>query len=357
MWTNNAGDIFFAGTDKASAGTFWEMPNITPMGDGKWLFTTTPQNTGAGVRTLYWTGTINADGTFSPDASSASPRGVELISKNGYGLLSPTIYQHEGKTIALGIVPDKLPSSINYSLGWAHCYSLPREWSVDSRGNLLQRPYEGLRQARSKGVTRAGFELSGSETIDEVKGRQVELLGRFTVGSSPFGFRFFKDGGSAAVLKYIPSANMISIDLTGLDRTPNDNGTYNGLYTCVLPETVPAWSELKINLFIDGSVLDLFINDKWATSMRVFPSSANADGVEVFADSSVNVVELGAWELDGTASGIDDIVWGEGKANVGPVDVYDVQGRYLKTASDAATAREGLSPGLYVIGGRKEMVR
>jgi hypothetical protein len=35
-------------------------------------------------------------------------RSVELSSQEGYGLLSPTVYQHGGKTLAIGIVPDKL---------------------------------------------------------------------------------------------------------------------------------------------------------------------------------------------------------------------------------------------------------
>lgn len=36
-------------------------------------------------------------------------------------------------------MPDKLGSQENWNLGWAHCYSLPREWSLDSNGNLVQR--------------------------------------------------------------------------------------------------------------------------------------------------------------------------------------------------------------------------
>lgn len=359
-WTNNAGDIFFAGTDKSTSGTFWEMPNITPMGNGKWLFTTTPQNTGEGVKTIYWTGTINSNGTFQPDAASALPRKVELISKHGFGLLSPTIFQKDGKTIALGIVPDKLPSSENYNLGWAHCYSLPREWSLDGSGNLIQKPFEGLRAARAEGgFTQSDLELSGSMALGDVEGCQVELLGRFTVGSSPFGFKFFQGGGSEAVIKYVPSANMLTVDLTKLTRTSNDNGVFNGLYTCVLPETVQQGSELKINLFIDGSVLDVFVNDKWATSIRAFPTAADADGVEVFADTPVKVKEVSAWKLDSEAvkAGIDNIVWSDMEDPDAPVDVYDIHGRLLKSRVTSETACDGLAPGLYIVGSRKILVR
>lgn len=363
IWTNNQGDIFFSGSDKSSAGTFWEMPNITPMGNDKWLFTTTPQNTSMGVRTLYWTGEIASDGTFKPDAASAAPRGVELISKNGYGLLSPTIYQHEGKTIALGIVPDKLPGNVNYNLGWAHCYSLPREWSLDEKGNLLQKPYSGLRGARSEEFLyeNKDFTLDGSEDLNPVSGRQVELLGRFQVGTAPVGFKFFQGSGSEATLKYTPSANMLTVDLTKLNRTANDNGSYNGTYSCVLPEKLEAGSELKLDLFIDASVIDIFVNDKWATSMRAFPTDADANGVSVFSDGPSKVVELSAWNLNSYyTAGIDDVPFGESSstgwdANA-PLSVYDLQGRYITTLSDASEASSVLTPGIYIIGGKKVVI-
>ena len=360
MWSNTTGDIFFAGKDAASSGTFWEMPNVTPMGD-KWLFTTTPQNTSNGVKTLYWTGTIGANGTFQPDAASSAPRGVELISKDGYGLLSPTVYQHNGKTIAMGIVPDKLPGSDNYALGWAHCYSLPREWSLDAQGYLLQKPYEGLRTAREEGgFSRTDFDLNGSMALGDVAGRQLELLGRFTVGTSAFGFKFFKNGSSEAVLKYIPTANMLTIDFRNLPRTGNDVRSYNGNYTCMLPEPVAQGSEMTINLFVDGSIIDVFVNDKWATSIRVFPTGADANGVEAFAESSVRVKDLKAWTINpglAESAGIDNPFWAEFEDPDAPVDVYDIHGRCIKSRVAPDSARDGLEPGLYIIGKKKILIR
>lgn len=365
IWTNATGDIFFAGTDKTTCGTFWEMPNITPMGDGRWLFTTTPQNTGNGVRTLYWTGSIKSDGTFSPDEFSGSPRGVELISKDGYGLLSPTVYQHEGKTIALGIVPDKLPGSVNYTLGWAHCYSLPREWSLDEKGNLIQKPYSGLKDARSQetSFSQTDFTIDGDVDLNPVSGRQVELLGRFQTGNAQVGFKLFQSGSSEATVKYVPATNMLIVDLTKLNRTTNDNGSYNGLYTCQLPEKPEPGSELKLNVFVDGSVLDIFVNDKWATSIRVFPADSAANGYSAFSSNGpAKVNELSAWNLTAdTSAGIGDIFvdndsFGWNDAN-GPVDVFDLNGRMLKSRVSNTQATIGLEPGIYIIGGRKVLVR
>ena len=188
----------------------------------------------------------------------------------------------------------------------------------------------------------------------------MELLGRFTVGTSAFGFKFFQNGSSEAVLKYIPMVNMLAIDLTKLDRTANDNGTYNGTYSCVLPQSIPAGSEMKINLFIDGSVLDIFVNDMWATSIRVFPQGENANGVQVFADGPTQVGEVSAWVLDPLAadeSGIDSPVWSDFEDPNAPVDVYDLNGRVIKSRVSRDQARDGLEPGIYIIGSKKVIVR
>lgn len=103
---------FFKGTNKAEHGTYWEMPTITKMDDeGNYLFTCTPQGTSVGVKVICWIGKINNDGTFNP---LTGPFDFEMAgtSKDGIGLLSPSICQKDGKTICLGIVSDKMARNI-----------------------------------------------------------------------------------------------------------------------------------------------------------------------------------------------------------------------------------------------------
>ena len=308
-WSND-GRTFFSGTSASVHGTFWEMSNITNI-DGKWLFTTTPLNTKDGVEVLYWVGDINADGTFTPTAQAVDkPAKLELdgFSKQGYGLLSPTIFQHDGKTLLMGIVPDKLPSANNYELGWAHCYSLPREISLAADGTLVQRPYSGLQAMRTGGkYSRADFDLNGAEPLAPVSGRKVELCGEFVVGSGDFGFNLFKHGDKQVKLYYSWAENKLTVDASGIDRWVNDGGVYDGKYGSTLPRSIAKGEVLKIHAFIDHSIMDVFVNDTWAFSMRLFPTDAEADGIEAFADGTTHVNKLEAWVLDengGAPSGI-----------------------------------------------------
>ena len=89
-------------------GVYWEMPNVTPLGD-KWLFTTTPMQSTRGVRTIYWLGDIADDGKFVPTSGTVEePQTIELsgVAKDGYGLLSPSsIPAGESDTISKMMEP------------------------------------------------------------------------------------------------------------------------------------------------------------------------------------------------------------------------------------------------------------
>lgn len=300
-WTND-GRIFFRGTNGNQHGTFWEMPNMTYMGNGKWLFTVTPLGMGSGVRTIYWIGKVNGDGTFTPDNDQPKTLEINGISKDGYGLLSPTIYQKDGKTILLGIVPDKLPSEVNSSMGWAHNYSLPREISIAENGELIQKPLESLKAMRTDVCVEKSQELFGEMSLSPVCGRQIELLGEFTVGSGEMGFHFFKSTNGKATLSYNTNNGMLTLDFTTLARRSNDGGSYNGVYSTVLPDKPMPGEKLKMHVFIDGSIADIFINDKWAYSVRMFPTDIEQIETEVFATSPVEV-SVKAWTLDAERSG------------------------------------------------------
>ena len=345
-WSND-GRTFFSGTSASVHGTFWEMSNITNI-DGKWLFTTTPLNTKDGVEVLYWVGDINADGTFTPTAQAVDkPAKLELdgFSKQGYGLLSPTIFQHDGKTLLMGIVPDKLPSANNYELGWAHCYSLPREISLAADGTLVQRPYSGLQAMRtSQKYSRSDFDLAGTEQLAPVSGRKVELCGEFVVGSGDFGFNLFKHGDKQVRLYYSYLENKLTVDASGIDRWVNDGGVYDGVYGSTLPRSIAKGEVMKLHVFVDHSIMDVFVNDTWAFSMRLFPTDPEANGIEAFADGTTHVNKLEAWVLDengGAPSGITSaempggvsikmadgaVVYGNAQAGT-VLSLYDLSGK------------------------------
>lgn len=302
-WSND-GSIFYRGTD-ISYGTFWEMPVIIPMDENRWLFLVTNLGTSAGTETLYWVGSINADGTFNP--YNPVPKKVELFSGHGYGLLSPSVTKHEGKTLAMGIVPDKLSGETNLRLGWAHLYSLPREWMLDRDNYLIQKPYEGLTKMRDnnkKYILNNSIITSGTTPIDEVKGKSVEIEAQFKISpATKIGFIVRKSGANGIEVYYNNATNKIVVDARNITRLWNDAGLYNGLYEAALPEDIQAGDIMKMHIFIDHSIMDIFINEKQAFSIRVFPTDENSDNIEIISEGAdTEFIYLNMWELDPASS-------------------------------------------------------
>ena len=357
-WTND-GSIFFQGSTANLHGTFWEMPNVTRMDGDRWLFTCTPLGTGAGVRTLCWVGTIGTDGKFTPEGTLQY---LEMggICKDGYGLLSPTISplptsprrgrsNHPAEAIPpsggtvggllIGIVPDKLPTQTNYEMGWAHNYSLPREISLAADGSLIQKPYSGLTAMRSTTAVTKTLTTAATESLAPVNGRQLELLGDFDIATGTCGFRFLKSGSNQASLTYDADHGTLTLDLTAMQRQQNDGGSYNGIYTATVPERLT-----RLHVYLDGSIADIFVNDRWAYSVRLFPTDAAATEAEVFTTSPATA-KVQAWTLDAKqTAGIKAIDNGKQPTSN---SVYDLQGRRVSLPHK----------GLYLCNGKKYVAR
>ncbi len=335
-WTND-GAIFFQGGNANQHGTFWEMPNVTDMGGGKWLFTCTPLGMGSGVRTLCWTGSIGADGKFIPDGNGIQYLEMGGISRDGYGLLSPTIYKKDGKTLMLGIVPDILPTNVNYDMGWAHNYSLPREISLAADGSLVQKPYSGLTAMRTATTVTHNTTLNGTESLAPVSGRQIELLGEFTVSSGKMGFNFLKSGDNKVALTYDAASGNLTLDMTSLSRTVNDGRAYGGVYSAALPKRVAEGEKLKLHVYLDGSIADIFVNDTWAYSVRLFPNDAAQVEAEAFATAATPAL-IQAWTLDPKATAAPAVtgdVNGDGMVNISDINAlinYILSGGFADAA-------------------------
>ena len=346
QWTND-GTIFFQGSTASQHGTFWEMPNVTPMGNDKYLFTCTPLGTAAGVRTLCWVGTIGTDGTFAPIGGQAGGlQYLEMggISRDGYGLLSPTILTSDlsplTSPLLIGIVPDKLPTQTNYEMGWAHNYSLPREIALDADGALVQKPYSGLTALRSATAVSTTLTAAATAQLAPVGGRQLEPLGDFDITTGTCGFSFLKSGTGEARLTYDADRGTLTLDLTALQRLPNDGGSYNGIYTAAVPGRLT-----RLHVYLDGSILDIFVNDRWAYCVRLFPTDGSATEAEVFT-TAPGTARVQAWTLDARQPvGIRPV---GGPQSAVDHAVYDLQGRRV------GQPRSG---GLYICNGKKYVAR
>ena len=165
------------------------------------------------------------------------------------------------------------------------------------------------------------------------------------MGSGKCGFRFLKKDDKQASLSYDPSTGMLTLDYTTLSRVSTDDGTWSAK----LPKKVNAGEMLKLDVYFDGSIADIFVNDMWAFCVRIFPTEVDAIDAEVFSDTSA-AVKVKAWTLDaqqGQGTGVGDPLLLNSEI-IKNNNVYDLQGRRLNAVPQK---------GLYIMNGKKYVCR
>ena len=117
-----------------------------------------------------------------------------------------------------------------------------------------------------------------------VEGRSVELCTSFIIGEAKVGFTLLKNTYGGMNVYIDPQEQTLTVDMTSIGRRANDIGVFDGIYTSIIPSGLPQGSTCKLDVFFDHSILDIFVNDRYATSIRVFPYDISANGCEFYVD-------------------------------------------------------------------------
>lgn len=273
-WTRQKrfSSVPFARMDVGSA--IWEMPVFESIA-GRHLLIVNPiggkvaKYGNPATRGVYWLGTW-ADGLFTPDA--AQPRNLDVLP----GHLSPTVARMPGGgLVGIGIVDERRTPQAQEDAGWAHTFSLPREYYVNAAGVLGQRPLAALASLRGAPQDVA-VRLGGqAPTFFADPGHQYEATLNFRAADGPFGLVIMgnPDGSEQTTLRYDPATREIVLDKSRASTSGTDEGPL------VLREAfdVAAFGDPQDwRIFVDGSVVDVFIGDGAAFSFRSYPAKASS---------------------------------------------------------------------------------
>jgi len=182
----------------------------------------------------------------------------------------------QGRRILLGWICGFKPKR-----GWNGCMSLPRVLTLDQDQRLIQSPAPELKKLRGRHRAVQKLELSSKETrLKDIEGDTMEILAEFEAGNAEaFGLKLrqSEDGKNALIIRYT-------------------NGNLNVAGTDV-PLTLLS-GRLKLHLFIDKSVIEVFINDGATSVTRVEYPGENDLGVSVFAENgNALLMSLDAWKI------------------------------------------------------------
>lgn len=276
----------------------WEMPVLEKLGDGKYILVANPiggKVTKYGdptTRGLYWIG--DWDGaTFKPQ--SLKPKNLDVLP----GHLSPTVDRDaSGQLVAIGIVDERRTPDAQRRAGWAHTFSLPRVWRLLPDGSTLgQSPLPALEGLRELGGSiDLAVDGSGDRMAGDL-GRMTEIEAHFQSpppdGEYGLILAASPDGREITRLYYDAGRQELVLDKERSSLGKDDEGprTLRGGY-----DEAAFGKPRDFHVYIDHSVVEVFINNAAAFSFRTYPTGASSTRFGVMSSAPTSA-RVRAWRL------------------------------------------------------------
>jgi beta-fructofuranosidase len=241
-----------------------ECPNLVKI-DGKWVLLLSPHG-----QVEYYVGDLDLDNyAFRSERS-----GVVDHSENFYA--TNILVDGEGRALMWGAV-----EGFEGTSGWNGCVSLPRQLNVTAKGVLIQRPAKELEILRGTKSSGGKALLAGEETvICRVRnGEAIELKAEiWHERGAIFGIR----------LRYAVGTCDIQFD-------SNTVKVLGVSFPTIHPGTLS-----RLHLFVDRTVLDLFVNETICATV-VMPLISGPLEADLFCEAgSIGWATLTLWELEAT---------------------------------------------------------
>lgn len=281
--------LFVDNSGLNSVGTFWEMPVFWKFG-AKYLLLVnkTPQGP-VPARAFYWVGNFASE-TFTP--TNPVIKNLDIINS----LLSPSVNtDDQNRVTAIGIIPDLLPPSEQYDNGWANVFSLPRVWQMQN-DSLFQSPHPNLDASRGAITTFNNITIQPATTdYLRLRGFRTEINASISQGTSTMaGFILERklDNSEYTRIYYDYTGQSFVVDRT---KSSTNANTPRDIQSEFFP--MPAGQPIDWHIYIDGSVIEVFVNNKWAFATRVYPVSAESNIIDLFAEGgSATASTVQVWD-------------------------------------------------------------
>lgn len=298
-WTETT-TLYSKTNSVSTTGFFWEMPFFQKLNENdEYALGVVPvYNTGRGADAIYWIGKWNG-GRFEPYFDE--PKYLEFTQQN---MLSAAVGMDEAGRIAyMGIIAEKRPVDKQREAGWNHIFSLPRVMRLLEDSTLGHYPHPNLCRFRENEVeitNRVIDDNSGGLNLPEFSGNQAEFKFKILASEdSKFSLQFLKSesGNQLSRIDFDLKFNEITFDIRNASNS--DQTSSNGQRYSKTPYVFDHEEPIYVQVFVDHSVIEVFIDNLLVVSGRVYPAETSTRVDAVTLEGSIEILEAKQWDMRG----------------------------------------------------------
>ena len=260
----------FSGKDAVNpvdSGDMWECPDFFPLGDKHVLLISTRGK-------VRWKVGTYANQRFTPEKEGVVDWGSYYAAK--------TMLDRDGHRILWGWITETRPDVELIAAGWAGVMSLPRVLSLNANGELQSEVCPIVRSLRMDHTRISPDKDSPTreQVLNELRIRDLcaELELELRPKNDKFGLRLQSEEG-----------NFIIISCSN-----NDDARQLQVNSVSAPLSGSPGSAIRLHIFVDGSVVELFVNNSAAITARMYRKPSGPLHLKL---DNAELTSLDAWQI------------------------------------------------------------
>ncbi len=272
-------------------GTMWECPNLLVFGVRRVLVLSVqvpPEQ--EGLYAVYFTGSLENE-RFRPEHS-------EILVHGGSFYAPQVMRAADGRHIMFGWLKEGRSQQACIEAGWNGAMSLPLTVELLPDGHLAVAPAQEVQALRREHWGGSNIALSADEElfVPEIAGKALEIKAEFLPDAeADFGLKVLCSPGEEEYTRivYRRDSDQIFVERgrSGLDQRNDRN-------PATMPVSLADGEPARWRLFVDHSVLEVFVNDRLCLACRVYPSREDSREVRFFSSGGQSVIaKVDVWQM------------------------------------------------------------
>ena len=258
---------------EGNQGFMWECPNFATI-DGQDVLIFSPQGVKPeGNKYLNWHQSVYMLGNLNYETGIFTHGNFDILDY-GFDFYAPQITQTlDGRTVLIGWLDMWAGTFPEDTDGWACQMTVPRELHVKD-GKLLTTPVKELETLRKSETSYQNLTITKKSSLKNINGATGELITTIDAKNS-FDIELRSGGSEKTVLSYNAQTNIFKIN-RAKSGVFVESKNMAGMKTVEREVKLNPADEIKLQIFLDRSSIEVFINDGEAVmSTRVYPKNTS----------------------------------------------------------------------------------